>query len=557
MFINRKHRPHIDKMPGEDRMVVLRGIRVFLALLAIVILIVAGGGSLIYHVEKDNFLERLQITEANSLELQRVSIERILDRVVSDILFLAEQNELIMHLDTGDRRAVLDMEREYLHLAASRRDYDQIRYLNEQGVEQVRINFRNGLGEVVPESRLQDKGGRYYFKETFALNEGNIFLSPMDLNIEHGRIEQPPRPMLRIGTPVFDTYRRKRGIVLINYNAQELLDTLLWTGTTAEGLSMLLNCRGYWLLGLDPDDEWGFMYPDRKDVSFANRFPAEWQRFNSGEQGQFLTENGLYTFVRLHPLTHMQKFSIRMNAKAVASATAGAPSPYVWTLVSRVHPDVLNAPARMLKLKLFAFGGALFIIMVFGAWKLAMAIARRQVYQDQLVEAAMYDALTGLPNRKLFFDRLDSAMIAAERYERRLALVYIDLDGFKEVNDTKGHDAGDELLKRVSVLLTGAVRKSDTVSRLGGDEFAVILGQVTNVQDAALVGEKIVSELRAPIALSSGPVTIGASVGVAVFPEHGHSEEELVKKADQAMYVSKDKGKNTCTLADSSRCADA
>ncbi len=556
MFINRKHRPGIGKMPGEDRMVILRGVRIFLALFTAVVLVLVGGGSLIYHIEKDNFLERLKITEANSLELQRVAIERILDRVVADVLFLAEQNELIMHLDTGDRRAVMDMEREYLHLAASRRDYDQIRFLNEQGVEQVRINYRNGLGEVVPESRLQDKSGRYYFEETFALNEGNIFLSPMDLNVEHGLIEQPARPMLRIGTPVFDTYRRKRGIVLINYNAQDLLDTILWTGTTAEGLSLLLNCQGYWLLGPTPDDEWGFMYPGRKDVSFANSFPAEWHSFKAGEQGQLLTENGLFTFAKLHPLAHMQKFSIKLNALAVASAGAGVSAPYVWTLASRVHPDVLNGPANRLKLKLLGFGGALFIIMNFGAWTLAMAVARRRIYQDQLVEAALFDALTGLPNRKLFFDRLDSAMVSAERYERRLALVYIDLDGFKAVNDTKGHDAGDELLKRVSAILTGSVRKSDTVSRLGGDEFAVILSQVGSVQDAALVGEKIVSELRAPIALKSGPVTIGASVGVAVFPEHGHSEEDLIKKADQAMYISKNKGKNTCTLADSSRCAD-
>ncbi|WP_272699242.1 sensor domain-containing diguanylate cyclase [Desulfovibrio sp. Fe33] len=537
-------------------MVILRGVRIFLALFTAVVLVLVGGGSLIYHIEKDNFLERLKITEANSLELQRVAIERILDRVVADVLFLAEQNELIMHLDTGDRRAVMDMEREYLHLAASRRDYDQIRFLNEQGVEQVRINYRNGLGEVVPESRLQDKSGRYYFEETFALNEGNIFLSPMDLNVEHGLIEQPARPMLRIGTPVFDTYRRKRGIVLINYNAQDLLDTILWTGTTAEGLSLLLNCQGYWLLGPTPDDEWGFMYPGRKDVSFANSFPAEWHSFKAGEQGQLLTENGLFTFAKLHPLAHMQKFSIKLNALAVASAGAGVSAPYVWTLASRVHPDVLNGPANRLKLKLLGFGGALFIIMNFGAWTLAMAVARRRIYQDQLVEAALFDALTGLPNRKLFFDRLDSAMVSAERYERRLALVYIDLDGFKAVNDTKGHDAGDELLKRVSAILTGSVRKSDTVSRLGGDEFAVILSQVGSVQDAALVGEKIVSELRAPIALKSGPVTIGASVGVAVFPEHGHSEEDLIKKADQAMYISKNKGKNTCTLADSSRCAD-
>jgi diguanylate cyclase (GGDEF)-like protein len=169
----------------------------------------------------------------------------------------------------------------------------------------------------------------------------------------------------------------------------------------------------------------------------------------------------------------------------------------------------------------------------------------------------MFDALTGLPNRKLFFDRLEASLALSARYARRLALLYLDLDGFKEVNDTMGHEAGDELLKRVGALLAGSVRKSDTVARLGGDEFVVMLNEVTNLGDAALVGEKLVSALRAPIGLKTGPATISASVGVSVYPENGESAELLLQKADQAMYASKHKGKGTCTMADSSRCADA
>ena len=199
---------------------------------------------------------------------------------------------------------------------------------------------------------------------------------------------------------------------------------------------------------------------------------------------------------------------------------------------------------------IFAGGAALLVLVGFGAWHLALAVARRRQFEDELFEVAMFDTLTGLPNRNLFYDRLNESMNLSARYERRLALLHIDLDGFKEVNDNLGHEAGDELLKRVSALLTRSVRRSDTVARLGGDEFIVMLNEIANVEDAVLVGEKLVSALRAPIPLREGPAIIGANVGVSVYPEHGASPDLLIRKADQAMYVSKNKGANTCTMAE-------
>jgi len=112
------------------------------------------------------------------------------------------------------------------------------------------------------------------------------------------------------------------------------------------------------------------------------------------------------------------------------------------------------------------------------------------------------------------------------------------------------------VLKHAAERLSGAVRHSDTVSRLGGDEFALVLNEINDVEDAVLVGEKIVALLGAPIGLASGSASIGASVGVAVFPEHGESAEILLRNADQAMYASKSRGKNTCTVADAVRPAE-
>jgi diguanylate cyclase (GGDEF)-like protein len=556
MFFKRKYRSDIHKMPGEDHKVVQGGLRIFLVLILVVSALLTTGGILVYRIEQGEFLDRIGAQEFNSVAIQSSTISRELDYIVADVLYLSKQNELTMLLDTGDRKEIRDMEREYIELGRNRLDYAQLRFIDASGMERVRVNSLDGRLMAVPENRLQDKSGRYYFKQCLALDKGDIYLSPMDLNMENGKVERPFRPTLRIGTPVFDSMGRKRGIVLVNYNAQILLDRILRTGTSAEGVCMLLNCRGYWLLSPNTDQEWGFMFPDTRDVTFAKQRPEEWQWMVSRERGQVSTANGLFTFAMIRPLDEMQRFSQRLHAAAVQDQEDTSPSPYFWMLVSRVAPETLSEHANSLLFKLFMGGGVLFALIAFGAWHLALAVSRRRLYQEELEEAAMFDALTGLPNRTLFFDRLNESMTLSARYERRLALLYIDLDGFKEVNDTLGHEAGDEVLKRVSGLLTRSVRKSDTVARLGGDEFIVMLNEVTNVGDAVLVGEKLVSALRAPITLREGPAVIGASIGVSVYPEHGDSAEVLIQKADQAMYASKRKGKNTCTMADSSRCAE-
>lgn len=552
-----KHRNAEGAKDEENHLVVLGGMRIFLVLILVVGALLFGGGTLIYHIEREDFLERIRFSERSAIALQSSAIDRELDRIVADILYLSKQNELTLHLDTGDRKAIRDMGREYEQLAKNRPNYDQIRYIDAKGVERVRVNHRGGQSRIVPPAELQDKSDRYYFKGCIPLARGDIYLSPLDLNAEDGVIERPFRPVLRIGTPVFDTSGRKRGIILINYNAQALLDRIHRASYPAEGGCMLINCQGYWILNPDKSKEWGFMWPEMRDVRFDKELPLEWKRMLDEEHGQFRTGRGLFTFSVERPLTQMQAFSLHLHDPTETAFEARHESPRFWVLVSLVPPAILDEQAHSLLFKLLMSGGLLFALMTFGAWHLALAISRRQLYQEQLEAAALFDALTGLPNRKLFFDRLEAALTLNARHERRLALLYIDLDGFKSVNDTMGHDAGDELLKQVGTLLSGTVRQSDTVSRLGGDEFAVLLHEVANVEAAALVGEKIVSVLHEPIQLKAGSTTIGASVGVAVYPEHGDSAETLIRNADQAMYVSKSKGKNTCTMAGSPRHANA
>jgi diguanylate cyclase (GGDEF)-like protein len=149
---------------------------------------------------------------------------------------------------------------------------------------------------------------------------------------------------------------------------------------------------------------------------------------------------------------------------------------------------------------------------------------------------ALHDHLTGLPNRRLYQDRLFSALERARRSASQTALLVIDLDRFKQVNDTLGHHVGDLVLQRVATLFASRVRRSDTVARTGGDEFSVILEEPTSREDAELVGQSLVQMLAEPLELGRHTVRIGASVGIAVFPEDAHEMESLCIAADLRMY---------------------
>jgi len=159
--------------------------------------------------------------------------------------------------------------------------------------------------------------------------------------------------------------------------------------------------------------------------------------------------------------------------------------------------------------------------------------------RNRLQHLSLYDPLTGLANRSLLFDRLDQLVLLSQRSGEAFSILMMDLNRFKEVNDSLGHDAGDEVLRQVAERLTSVVRKSDTLARLGGDEFACLLPVVKTPENAILVAEKIVMAMRPPILIEQQAVTIGISIGVAQFPLHGTDGRTLLKRADQAMYQAK------------------
>ena len=177
-----------------------------------------------------------------------------------------------------------------------------------------------------------------------------------------------------------------------------------------------------------------------------------------------------------------------------------------------------------------------------------MKAIERQRHEDQLNYLAQHDHLTGLVNRALFRDRLAQAMSRSTRESKMLAVVFVDLDGFKEVNETYGNELGDTLIRSASQRLRGCVRKTDTLARLGGDQFAIVCEGIRTNDDAILVSQKVHDALEQPFFLEGNQVSTGASIGTALFPQDANDPDRLLACADDAMYRAKRAGGNRYQL---------
>src|SRR5664280_847169 len=175
-------------------------------------------------------------------------------------------------------------------------------------------------------------------------------------------------------------------------------------------------------------------------------------------------------------------------------------------------------------------------------------ITERKQSEEKIQQMAYHDSLTGLPNRKLFSDRLGIALIHAQRNQKKVGIAMLDLDNFKDVNDTLGHDAGDILLKAAAMRLSAELRKVDTVARFGGDEFVLILPDLKVIEDAIPVAQKIVDSFRKSFLIDTNQLIVTMSIGIAVYPNDGTDEAMLLKNADIAMYQAKQAGRDRYQL---------
>jgi diguanylate cyclase (GGDEF)-like protein len=181
--------------------------------------------------------------------------------------------------------------------------------------------------------------------------------------------------------------------------------------------------------------------------------------------------------------------------------------------------------------------------------KILAQIFELNTNQQELQRMAHNDPLTGLPNRRLFFDRLNHAISNAERSGKSVGLLYVDIDHFKEINDSHGHAAGDEVLGNVAHLLGSVIRSGDTVARLGGDEFVILINEVESSATLMGIAQKLLVLLQNRLLIDGKSLQVSASLGISLYPQDGSDAETLLQNADRAMYRSKRSGRNTITSA--------
>ncbi|MBL7016307.1 MAG: response regulator [Kiritimatiellales bacterium] len=281
---------------------------------------------LIHQTQVSRLKEVRAAEEIASVKIGGTLVKEKLTDITRDLRYLASLHQF--NSDHASHEAV-----HWVPFCAIKGIYDQIRFLDETGQEQTRINYHPDGPVVVPKDQLQNKGSRYYFTNTFKLNPGEIFVSPLDLNIEQGHVEVPFKPMIRIGTPVADATGTKRGVVLLNYSGADLLSSLETQTKKDKRHIWLVNSDGYWLKGPSPEDEWGFML-NRDDLSMAQRYPQAWQQILAGEQGQFITAEGLWSFQTIRPLVDGEKSSSGSNKAFAPSRNKLESDEYVWKAVS-------------------------------------------------------------------------------------------------------------------------------------------------------------------------------------------------------------------------------
>jgi diguanylate cyclase (GGDEF)-like protein len=242
----------------------------------------------------------------------------------------------------------------------------------------------------------------------------------------------------------------------------------------------------------------------------------------------------------------MDGFEVMEGLKAIE------PDGYIPVLVITAQPGheqrALQAGAKDFVSKPYEWAEVL--MRVHNLLEVRLLYKQIEHHNEVLESLALHDQLTGLANRRLLTDRMSMAMAHARRNESAMAVVYLDLDGFKQLNDRLGHGAGDMLLKMVASRLVKTVRQEDTVARLGGDEFVLVLWHLAEPSYAATVARKVIEALSQPFDIEGNTVGITTSAGVGIYPIHGEDADTLTKSADLALYEAKRAGKNLCRISE-------
>ncbi len=321
------------------------GLRDFLLLFSPIAVLVLAGTWMLGQSRVQAERSMLMAEERTYVDLSKGHLDQELAAPIRHLLSLVREEPVRRIYRAPATSDTESMNEAFLSLLSRNPDYDQVRWIDRQGVERVRVNNKGGHPYLVPAKELQNKRDRYFFRDTMQLEDGVIYISPLDLNMENGRIEIPYKPTLRVATPVFDKTGSALGILIINVAARSMLDSFVASAGPAAERLMLFNDQGYWLKSPDANDEWGFMFG--RPLTLGYRQPQAWDKIASADSGQVLLSDGLWTW---NSVSAVPVGATRVARNARWKVVSHLPSNRFAALAKQVWPAKLTSAAVLLSL---------------------------------------------------------------------------------------------------------------------------------------------------------------------------------------------------------------
>ncbi len=530
-----------------------------------------------------------QLATATRMLSRRIALT--LDSVERDLVLIAQHPDSASAL-AGDVQSAAHAADLFARMIANRHAYFQIRLIAAgDGRETVRVDRGPGGPLVVAADDLQEKAHYPYVFETLALPRAGLYVSPAAINREHGAHDAEGQPSIQLAMQV-TTGRQVLGVAVINLDLDGLF-RLLAIDLPGDTELFLSDDDGDFLI--HPDPQLAFAFDRGQRVRVQEHFPATQALFerraesvnlqidaSAGIAGRIATfhrvdtlpaawrgagdARGMHVALGLaQPLSGILAMGGELASNAVRNVLIAG---LIAVLIALVLARAETASLRQIEAAMTKFGqpgaaplptarqdeiGALARRFAAMQAQIRAQLVTLEAQSRALDHEAQHDWLTGLANRRNLIGFLPQALARAARQERRLALFFIDLDGFKPINDTHGHGTGDRVLVEIAQRLTHGVRAGDYIARPGGDEFVVVCEGLEIPAEEEHIADKLVRLIAAPLVIDGLRLQVGASIGIACYPRDGSDAESLTGAADRAMYAAKSAGRGIWCRADGER----
>jgi len=624
-----------------------------------------------YHKYTENLEDKMLAQEQAFVSSTTQALQQEMQSQLMILQMVSRSTALNHFMENNDQTSRQIIEKLFINLAITFHRYDQIRLIDMQGNESIRLNYNNDGTYIVAAKNLQNKRYSKYFQEGSKLSHGQVYVSPMELNIEYDEIEIPYKPVVRFVTPIINEKGEKLGLIVMNYLSTELLQNFRdHMERRISGQGMLIDPDGYWLSNHDRSNEWGGSLED-VDQKFENLYPSAWPTIHSNSSGILKTNKGIFRYVSIHP------FSLNSIGKFIAeqdinlSVTEQSIKNNDWKLVIFLPNETIREQSfffstfgQFILVVIFVGAAALlFLLLLLSEQKCSQqrhdlfiknelsdlyenspcgyhsldkngivlkinqtelnwlgysrqevigkpfsdfltvksvgtfenflkqlkqdksveglvleiqcknnhtffvstsatsilekghfAIARTSTFditdriklEERLAYIANTDVLTSISNRRHFFLQANERL----KEETDISVLMLDADHFKKVNDVYGHDVGDDVLKMIASTLRSVLPKEVILARLGGEEF-VILASDLSAENALKLSQKICIVMEnTPISVNNkANINITLSIGTAQRITYDEDIDEMLKRADIALYQAKTTGRNKAVLA--------